>query len=254
MNLGRELPTPLWDSYGTSGIRFPVVVPCDFVENGQVHPRTETISYVANVGGAETKVVQGGTWQVVDVVPENHQSQPQAQAQRLEFTLSFPQELQKKDVIIPAGSTLVLEGQIMTQHAVKQLNEAFTEARIEEWKALEELEEITAIRNAPKRWNEEKQQWEIPTMDEPLSSLVQKHWKAFVKGQERRKRFREKPRSGIELSKQPGRFPTIDDYVYFGTRGIVRNRNKGGMVVGTWSAEPIISPHTSTWSSAASYR
>jgi hypothetical protein len=247
MNLGRELSTPLWDSYGTSGVRFPVVVPCDFVKNGQVHPRTETISYVANVGGAETKLVQGGTWKMVN---NKNNENDNTQEQRLEFTLTFPQELAKKDVIIPAGSTLVLEGPIMTQQALKQLQEAFSEARQEEWKALEELETITSIRNAPKRWNEVKRQWETPTMDEPVSSLVQKHWKAFVKGQERRKRFREKPRSGIELSKQPGRFPTMDDFVYFGTRGIIRNRDKGGMVVGTWSAEPIVG----TTSIRSSYR
>ncbi len=37
-------------------------------------------------------------------------------------------------------------------------------------------------------------------------------------GQDRRKKFAEKPRSGVELSQRPGRFPGFarDDLVYFG--------------------------------------
>jgi hypothetical protein len=229
LNLGREFSTPLWDSYGTSGIRFPVVIPCDFTSDGSVAPHSATVSYVADVMGGVTKPVVGGTWQITN------------NDKRLEFTLSFPEELQKKDVTIPAGSDLVMEVNLVSLQALKQLEEAFAEARKQEWHALEKIDEIQAIRSSPKRWNEKTQRWEYPRVEEPLPSLFSKHWDAFVKGQERRKKFAEKPRSGVELSKRPGRFPGFakDDLVYFGTGGVIRNKSKGNMVVGTWAAEPI---------------
>ena len=229
LNLGREFSTPLLDSYGTSGIRFPVVIPCDFTSDGSVTPQTATVSYVADVTGGVTKPVGGGAWKIA------------TSTQRLEFALSFPEELKKKDVSIPAGSELVMEVNLVSMQALKQFETAFIEARKEEWKALEQIDEIQAVRSAPKRWNEETQRWEYPRVEEPLASLFSKHWDAFVKGQERRKKFAEKPRSGVELSKRPGRFPGFakDDLVYFGTGGIIRNKSKGNMVVGTWTAEPI---------------
>lgn len=228
LNLGREFTTPIWDSYGSSGIRFPVVIPCDFNIDGSVEPRSETVSYVADVSGGSTKPVQGGRWSTKN-------------KNALEFSLSFPEEMRKNDVVIPADSDLSLEVNLVSSQALKELEEAFSEARKEEWKALEKVDEIQAIRDAPKRWNEETQRWEYPRVDEPLSSLFSKHLTAFVKGQERRKKFAEKPRSGVELSKRPGMFPGFpkDDLVYFGTRGVVRNKSKGNMVVGTWTAEPI---------------
>jgi hypothetical protein len=228
LNLGREFATPLWESFGTSGIRFPVVVPCSFSSDGSVSPTTDTVSYVADVKGGVSKPVEGGNWKMQD-------------AKKLEFSLEFPEELCKKDVLIPAGSKLVMEGVIYPQAELKKINDAFSQARVEEWKALEKIDEIQAIRDAPKRWNEESQRWEHPTVDEPLSSLFSKHWTAFVKGQERRRRNQAKPRSGVELSARHGRFPGFaeDNQVYFGTSGVIRNQSKGGMVVGTWSAEPI---------------
>ncbi len=229
LNLGREFSTPLLDSYGTSGVRFPIVIPCDFTSDGSVTPQTTTVSYVADVTGGVTKPVVGGGWKFP------------VGTKRLEFTLSFPEELKKKDVSIPAGSELVMEVNLISTQAVKQLELAFTEARKEEWKALEKIDAIQAVRNSPKRWNEETQRWEYSRVEEPLPSLFSKHWDAFVKGQERRKKFAEKPRSGVELSKRPGRFPGFakDDLVYFRTDGIIRNKSKGNMVVGTWTAEPI---------------
>jgi hypothetical protein len=228
LNLGREFSTPLLDPYGTSGIRFPVVVPCDFTSDGAVTPQTSTVSYVADVSGGVTKPVQGGKWKVRD-------------DKRLEFTLTFPEELRKKDVTIPEGSDLVMDVNLISTTVLKQLEAAFSEARKEEWKALEKIDEIQAIRNSPKRWNEDTQRWEYPRVEEPLSSLFSKHWNAYIKGQDRRKKFAEKPRSGVELSQRPGRFPGFakDDLVYFGTSGTIRNRSKGNMVVGTWAAEPI---------------
>jgi len=228
LNLGREFSTSLFDSYGTSGIRFPVVVPCDFSGDGSVVPQKSSVSYVADATGGVTKPVTGGLWKVTG-------------DQNLEFTLNFPEELRKKDVILPAGSELCMQVNLVSTQDVKELEIAFADARKEEWKALEKIQEIQAIRNSPKRWNEDRQQWEYPRVDEPIPSLFSKHWDAFVKGQERRKKFAEKPRSGIELSKRPGHFPGFskDELVYFGTTGIIRNKSKGNMVVGTWTAEPI---------------
>ena len=77
-------------------------------------------------------------------------------------------------------------------------------------------------------------------MEEPLTSLFSKQFDAFVKGQKRKQKFAQRPRGGVELSKRPGQFPGFNnDLVYFGTGGVVRNTDKGNMVVGTWTAEPI---------------
>ena len=139
---------------------------CDFISDGAVTPQTSTVSYVADVSGGVTKPVQGGNWKVRD-------------DKRLEFTLKFPEELRKKDVTIPEGSDLVMDVNLISTKALKQLEVAFSEARKEEWKALEKIDEIQAIRNSPKRWNDDTQRWEYPRV-EPLSSLFSKHCKRVL--------------------------------------------------------------------------
>jgi len=237
LNFGRESSTPLWEGYGRSGIRFPVVVPCEFLTHrNSVLPQSDTVSYVADavVGGVHKPVV-GGDWKLSSTSDNDHKK-------KLEFTLNFPEEVAKQDVKIPGSSTLVLEGSLYPQDELKRVEEAFSAARQEEWKALEQIDELERIRKAPKKWNHETQRWEQPTIDEPLTSLFSKQFNAFVKGQERRRRFRDKPQSGVEMSDRPGWFPgfAVNNLVYFGRQGIIRNQSQGGMVVGTWSAEPIV--------------
>jgi hypothetical protein len=251
LNLGRESGWPFWDSYGASGTRLPVIVPTDFFPDGRALPQSETISYT-DMEGAVLRRIQGGTWKV-----SKRQTSPPGSS-LLTLSLEFPEALQKKDIVLPAGSVLQLEGLVYSQTALTELEQAFANARKEEWKAQEALAELQAVRDAPKKWNPDTQQWEYPKLEEPLTSLASKHWKAFTTGQERRTRQAAKP-GGTALSTQAGRLPGFDDtLVYFAKTGVIRNASQANKVIGTWSAEPILdrplsyyypsSSATSSWS------
>jgi len=229
LDFGRDAATPLLDSFGTSGVRFPVVVPCEFTQDGWVLPRSDTISYTA-LEGAITKPVQGGRWDISNT-GDHH---------KLQFTMHLPQEIQKQDVKIPDQSTLVLEGLVYSQDTLKEYEAAFSKARQAEWKAQESLDDSLKVRDLPKKWNPETQAWETQLLDEPLTSLISKHWIVFTKRQERKRRHAARPKS-VDMSAQPGWFPGFSPTspIYMGVRGIIRNQSQKGMVVGRWSAEPI---------------
>ncbi|CAB9520301.1 expressed unknown protein [Seminavis robusta] len=228
LNFGKSTINPFGD-FGASGARLPVVIPCEFTDSGLAMPRYDTVSYTDITGGI-VKPVQGGSWKI-----SNNGKKSDAMSQNLQMTLTFPEELRKGDVIIPAQSTVSLEGLVYSQEVLKKLDEAFSNARSDEWKAEETLEEVYKERDGPKKWNPKTQAWERPTMDVPLTDLFQKHWTVFSKKQETRRRNAARPRSS-DLSKQSGPFPGYEDRVYFGQQGIIRIDNN---VVGTWSAEPM---------------
>lgn len=239
------------DNFGASGIRFPLVIPAvEFTNDGLAVPRGDTVSYT-DIRGGVTRPIEGGTWAIIGddkAKRAGAEQDPPPVSQPFQFTLRFPEEMRKGDVVLPADTTLLLEGLLYSQHALKRLDEAFIAARSEEWKAEESLEDIYKERDGPKRWNPDTQRWERPKLDVPLSALLSKHWTVFTKKQERQRRNAVRPRTS-DMSKQGGRFPGFDndddeennpstDRVHMGAYGVIRTKN-GGMVVGSWSAEPV---------------
>mmetsp|Transcript_17997 Transcript_17997/g.27272 ORF Transcript_17997/g.27272 Transcript_17997/m.27272 type:complete len:291 (-) Transcript_17997:73-945(-) len=222
LNFGRESSTPFWNSWASSGSRLPIVVPCDFCSSNAVLPQSNTI-FFTDINGAVSREIEGGDWSV--------------DKNALRFSLTLPQQIQKGDIILPENTKLTMQGIIYSEDELQELNQAFTDARSEEWKAAEALDEIQKIRDAPKTWNEEKGVWEKVYYNEPLSSLVSKNLKVFEKAQERRRRDSVRP-SPKDLSLYPGDFPGFESRVYFGTHGTIKD-DKNGMVIGSWSAEPI---------------
>eukprot|EP00547_Thalassionema_nitzschioides_P001207 CAMPEP_0194213312 /NCGR_PEP_ID=MMETSP0156-20130528/13768_1 /TAXON_ID=33649 /ORGANISM="Thalassionema nitzschioides, Strain L26-B" /LENGTH=288 /DNA_ID=CAMNT_0038941305 /DNA_START=12 /DNA_END=874 /DNA_ORIENTATION=- len=225
LNFGRESLTPFWNSWGKSGARLPIVVPCDFCSTNLILPQCDTVSYT-DLDGAETKAISGGDW---SVDKEKH---------ILKFSLTLPEQIEKRDIVLQANSQLTMEGIIYSEVELQELNQAFIDARAEEWKAAEVLDKIQKIRDAPKTWNEEKGVWEKVYYNEPLSSLASKNLNVFRKAQERKRRDALRP-SPKDLSLNSGNFPGFDCKVFLGaTNGIIRD-DKSGMVVGSWTAEPI---------------
>ena len=234
---------PLDHYFGTSSTtRLPVVIPCDFTNEGLVIPRSDTCSYTVLEGGV-VKPVQGGYWKMIHSSrnggdKKNNMNNNEPITQTLQFTLKFPEELQKNDVVIPAQSTIFLEGLVYSQDTLKDLDEAFLTARSQESKAQEALDAIYKVRDGPKQWNQERQVWERPTLDVPLTELWNSHWTVWSKRLERQRRNAARPNKNSQLSQQAGPFPGYVERVYMGTQGVIR-LGPYGKVVGSWSAEPL---------------
>lgn len=225
LNFGRESSTPFWNSWANSGARLPIIVPCDFCSSNLVVPQSDTISYT-DLDGAVPKAISGGEWSL------------DKKKHTLKFSLTLPDQIEKGDIFLSANTKLSIEGIIYSEDELQHLNQAFVDARSEEWKAAEVLDEIQKIRDAPKTWNEEKGVWEKVYYNEPLSSLASKNLNLFQKTQERKRRDALRP-SPKDLSLNSGNFPGFDRKVYLGaTNGIIRDE-KSGMVIGSWAAEPI---------------
>lgn len=243
---------PLDGFLGASrGVQFPVVVPAvDFTNTGLAIPRNDYVSYT-DVKGGVTRPVEGGTWTAAPVAGDGTEGQHSLPplSRPFQFTLRFPEELRRGDIGLPADTTVILEGLLYSQNALKRLNEEFIAARKKEWEAEELLEGLYKERDGPKKWNPDTNQWERPTLDVPLTTLVAKHWAVFTKKQERQRKNGQRPKSS-DMSKQAGRFPGLDDddRVHMGSFGIIRiannsdygrNAGVGGTVIGSWSAEPV---------------
>jgi hypothetical protein len=229
LDIGREPLSRMPFDWARSGCRMPLAIPCDFSSNYDISderlvlPQSETVSFTGP-GGAVVKPVVGGTWQV-----SNDQKQ-------VSFSLSFPESLQRRDVIIDGGTTLELVGRLYTQTELDELNEAYYQARENMWQVGGELNDLSRQRGAAKKWNEAKGKWEKPDADGNIFSTLQKqvnYWTAKAK-QDQMNQRRPDANSISSLGKLPG----FEEGVYIAKGGVIR-QSKNGPVMGTWQAEPI---------------
>lgn len=221
LNIGSEIGSPF--TWATSGARLPITVPCDFdLDSKCVVPRSDDIRFTAQ-GGEVVKPVEGGTWNL-----NNNRD--------LSFTLTFPEKIVKNDVTIDAGTTLTMDGLMYTKNDLDYLNQQFYAARDEEWKAMEEIDEMDRRRDAPKKWNPTTNQWEKRYSHEPLSSQLSKRFQVFQKEQKRKDEDAKRPRPR-DLSTDCGPFPGVEGDAYIAIGGKVNYQG----VRGTWTAEPILS-------------
>jgi hypothetical protein len=204
-----------------------------------LEPISETVSFTGPEG-AVVRPVQGRSWTLSSSSSSSELGKPK----ELAFDLTFPQQLQRRDVTIDAGTTLRCVTSVYTQSDLDHLNQEFYQARDEAWAIGGELNAMSARRDAPKRWNFETNQWEKrQAAENPLNWMQTqaKYWRAKAK-QDAKNRQRPDPNTLSAM----GRLPGLDEFVYIQkSSGIVKqaassSSPNGGGIMGTWQAEPII--------------
>jgi hypothetical protein len=229
LNIGQEPRTSMPSTWAASGCRLPLGIKCDFHktnENGsnEVVPQQENCRFTGP-DGEVVKPIQKGVWSLKN--------------RNLLFSLNFPQELVRRDVVVDAGTEIFCEGLVYSTNDLKKMNEKFYKARDDTWKAGEEVNESNRRKEAPKKWNEDKGEWEKRYGEEPLLSKLGKQINLMnVKRQsEQNNADRPNPKT---LSSDSGPFPGVDSDVFIQKTGIIKiKRGWRDSVIGTWSAEPI---------------
>lgn len=250
LNIGREpLANGMPFNWARSGCRMPLVIPCSFnsmtsssssdntnsnnknrrttTTTNTIEPLSETVSFTGE-DGAVVRPVQAGTWQLDD------------NQRQVTFDLTFPETLQRRDVTIAAGSTISCVGTIYTARELKRLNDEFYQAREDTWAIGGELNNMMDRQGAPKKWNEETQQWEKRFANENPLNWAQKqmvYWKSKAT-----LNAKNRQRPNLNMLSAQGYLPGCNmndeqEGVFFAKEGVVRGPN--GAVMGKWSAEPI---------------
>jgi hypothetical protein len=239
LNIGRESGTAMPSSWASSGARLPIVIPCDFIAaNGEqgtnkVTPKSNAIRFTGKEGES-IKPITAGSWAL-------------SNNRELTFTVSFPEDIVRNDVTIEAGTTLTMEGLVYTKTDLEELNRQFYAARDQAWQAMGEIEEVERRKEAPKKWNEATGQWERRYEDAPITSRIAQEFQLLTSQRQREKEESNRPRPK-DLSLDCGPFPGVpnDDDVYVTMKNEVKMKSSFGpwrredVVVGTWSAEPIL--------------
>jgi hypothetical protein len=231
LDIGREPLTSMPFDWAASGCRLPLAIKCDFSHNNEngsneVVPQQENCRFTGPEGEV-VKPIQKGVWSL------NNENR------NLEFSLNFPQDLVRRDVVLDAGTEIFCEGLVYSTKALKKMNDKFYKARDDTWKAGEVLNNVNRRKEASKKWNEDKQEWEKRYEEEPLLSKLGKQINLMnVKRQsDQNNANRPKPKT---LSLDSGPFPGFDSDVFIQKTGIVKiKRGWRESVIGTWSAEPI---------------
>jgi len=258
MNIGRETETfGMASDWASSGCRLPLIVQCDFQndnkhnnkKSGTVVPLTGDVRYTGP-DGETIKPVLGGEWSMI--AGNNNNNAKLEQQREISFTLTFPEELIRRDVILNAGSILRLDGLLYSTTQLKEMNDIFYKARNAKWDAGEQLNDIEKRRDASLKWNPNTNKWEQRYEKETLLSTLKKQKDMLFAERKIQKINLERP-NPKDLSLDCGPFPGIDDGdVYFRKQGKVLLSNQQGdgggigqfwnskkCVVGSWAAEPI---------------
>lgn len=228
LNIGREPTTTKSPFWASSGARLPVVIQCDFLPNGQVVPKEDVIRFTGP-DGEVVNMIEKGKWSLSSSKDERE----------FEFSFTFPEELSRRDVTL-GPCTIRCKGLLYSKDAVKEMNEKFYRARDEIWKAGEVVNDISRRKEAPKKWDEECQQWvKRYPKEEGLLSQVSKRVQLFAVEQKQRTENSKRP-NPKDLSLDSGPFPGVESDVFIKKLGIVTvKEGLRDVVVGTWSAEPI---------------
>lgn len=212
-------------SWASSGARLPFVIKCDFLPNGDVVPKEDVIRFTGPDGEVVNKI-EKGEWSLKD-------------ERELEFSFNFPEKLSRRDVTLGPGR-VQCKGLLYSNDAVKDYNEAFYRSREEIWKAGEQVNDVTRRSEAPKKWEEESQQWVKRYQEEGLLSQVSKRVQLFAVKQKERIDNSKRP-NPKELSLDSGPFPGLASDVSIKKLGVITAKEgPRNVVVGTWSAEPIL--------------
>jgi hypothetical protein len=230
--------------WARSGCRMPLKIHCDILASGEIVPQQDTVSFTGP-NGAVVSPILGGNWELSsNKNKKDNQEEEQQQQQSLTMTLEFPQQLQRRDVTIDAGTTVKLTTSLFSQRELDRLNQEFYEARDQVWELGGELNEMANQQGAPKKWNEETQQWEQRYKNPNVLSQLSKRL-SLMGAQAAQNLKSDRRPSPQSLSSERGSFPGMEDLggVYIQKGGVVSIPGGGGWrgdaVIGTWSAEPI---------------
>lgn len=221
LDIGREPLSTMPFDWARSGCRMPIIIPSDLSKD-TIQPQKETVSFT-DVGGAVVRPVQGGGLQL------KHN-------QELSFSLTFPEQMTRRDVTIDAGTTLYCTGRVYSKSELDRLNQAFYEAREEAWNIGGELNEMTKIEGAPKRWNEEKQRWERRNPNINPLKWAQKRMQYMSAKSKQSQANSQRPDPNV-LSER-GFFPGVNEDAYVVKEGLIKSQS--GAVMGRWSMEPML--------------
>jgi hypothetical protein len=222
LNIGREAFSAMPFGWSASGCRLPLVIKADFRQDGKVIPREDTVRFTGP-GGQVVSPIRQGSWST-------------SKDRNLEFSFSFPERMERRDVVLDAGSEIVCEGIVYAKNVVNELNNRFYEAREETWKVGKELNDIARRKESAKKWDAEKNQWVKRYDDEPIWSQIGKRINLLKAQAESNKKKAERP-DPRSLSLESGPFPGFDNDVFLQKEGVVKIKGKG--IIGRWSAEPI---------------
>jgi len=222
LNIGREKFSTMPNSWASSGARFPLIIQCNFTNDGNVYPISGEVRYTL-AEGEVVKPVQTGSWSLTN----NNRD--------LSFSFIFPEEMERNDVKF-GPCELICEGLLYTQTDLEALDKDFYRARSAMDEVNADVKEMKRRREAPKKWNFETEKWEKRYSDESIVSNVSKRLKQLASGVVEEAQSKKRP-SPIELSLESGEFPGIDCNVYLKKGGSVKT--KGAGIIGIWGAEPI---------------
>lgn len=223
LDIGRE---PLANNgmpfeWARSGCRMPLVIPCRLLNDKSVEPVSEMVRFTGP-DGEVARPVDGGVWTM-----DGKES--------WKLSLKFPETLERRDVSIPAGTTLECNGALYTKKRLDELNGAFYQAREETWKLGRSLNEMVARQEAPKKWNEDTKQWgKRYKTESPLVWAGKKLQYARAKAKQADANQKRPDPNSLSAA---GSLPGIEGEVFVARGGVVRATNGG--VMGTWFAEPI---------------
>ena len=241
LDVGREPLSTMPFDWARSGCRMPIVIPSDFEERRRnersssstniVLPKSDTVSFTGP-DGAVVRPVVGGSWEFLD-----NGAGTGSKPKEIQFTMSFPEALERRDVRIEAGTTIRCTAPAYTKAQIDALNAEFYEAREDVWKVGGELNEMSSRQGAPKKWNFETNRWEKRYSNaNPLEwGRKRLQYMAAKARQEQKNAQRPNPKTLSDRGKLPG----IDDYVFVAKdKGIIKTQD--GAVLGRWSMEPMI--------------
>lgn len=229
IDIGREEGTSMPASWAGSGCRLPLVFGCDFEEEGtRIVPKSDKVRFTGP-SGEVTGRIEGGAWTT--------KSSGKGEGTGLSFTLSFPEELERRDVTL--GGTVRCEGLLYSTEALRELDAEYYAARDAKWEAGKAAAEAQERAEAPKKWNPDSERWERRYEEEGLPSMLLKR-AAYLLAERRDKAVIKRRPMPKELSMDCGPFPGIEGDVYVKRGGrVVLEGGWRERVVGTWSMEPI---------------
>jgi len=226
LNIGREPFTTMPNTWAASGARFPLVMKCNFTDDGKVGSISGDVRFTGRDGEVITPV-QSGTWSL-----SNNRD--------LSFTLVFPERIERNGVAV-GPCTIICEGLLYSKKDLGALDQDFYQVRSVTDQANAEVKEATRRREAPKKWNFETNLWEKRYKKESIASNIANKLKLFLAEKDEQTQSTKRP-NPLVLSIESGEFPGIDCEVFIGKGG--KLKMKGGLlssdcVIGTWGAEPI---------------
>lgn len=224
LDIGREPLSSMPFDWARSGGRMPIKIPTQIDSAGHATPVDDTFS-VTGPDGAVTQPIQGGKFLV-----SNDQTS-------ISLDLHFPAEVARRDITIPAGSTLTCTSRLYTKTEMDALYQAYYDARDEAWQLGGELNDMVSVQGPPKVWNEEAKRWEKRSKSVNPLQWAQKRL-MYAAAKTKQDQANQQRPDYNDLSERGALSGVADDYVYVAKNGVVKTQT--GAVIGKWSMEPML--------------